>query len=481
MTRWVRARPVIVAGVLVAIAIMTTTASVPATAGAATVARASEAGASGLHLQIAPVGSTAGAGGGGIAVTVDPGASVQRSFVVTNRSAGLRVTVQLAGVDATTRPGGNVEYAASASADGAGSWLTMSDIVTTLEPGANARVTLTIEPPANVAPGNVSAGVVARVENAARVSDNRAVAGTTAVSMPVAINVKGAATALVSIASVRAVKSGGRTSLEITFQNGGATPATMSGTVKVAGAHSQTTPVHAAIAPLTHTIVRVPIAMPSDAPVPVSVATSDARGDDASWSGNVGEDAAEVPASIPAKQTSHTASHAASGSAGIPRAALVVVALVFGAAAIWFALELRRNRARRRAHVVAPRLPSATAQPVATAPGAAVPAELEHMGAVGAQLAALVEAIDRLVGRLGEVAIPMAPAPTPAPRPAAPTPAPPRPDEPITRDPALDPGPMFYAPAASGVPGDEVDPFDWPSQAQLDRFAERRRAAPPDR
>ena len=100
------------------------------------------------------------------------------------------------------------------------------------------------------------------------------------------------------------------------------------------------------------------------------------------------------------------------------------------------------------------------------------------MGAVAAQLAALVEAIDRLVGRLGEVAIPMGPAPTAAT--AAPPPAPPRPDEPITRDPALDPGPMFYAPAASGVPGDEVDPFDWPSQAQLDRFAERRHAAPPD-
>jgi hypothetical protein len=40
--------------------------------------------------------------------------------------------------------------------------------------------------------------------------------------------------------------------------------------------------------------------------------------------------------------------------------------------------------------------------------------------------------------------------------------------------------PLFYAPAASGVPGEEIDPFDWPTPAQVDQFIARRRAMQSD-
>ena len=123
---------------------------------------------------------------------IDPGASAKRAFVVTNRSSSLRVTVRLAAVDATARPGGAVQYAHDASASGPGSWLTLSDVVTTLEPGAHVHVTLTITPPDNATPGAVTAGLVARVDHAARVSDNQPVDAAGEISLPIAINVKGA-------------------------------------------------------------------------------------------------------------------------------------------------------------------------------------------------------------------------------------------------------------------------------------------------
>ena len=479
MNRWVRALPVLVIGALVAITTATATRPVPAVAGAATVARAS--GTSGEELQLTPVGATGAANGDGFAFVVDPGVAAKRSFVITNRSTSRRVTVRLAGVDAQVRAGGNVEYAKSASTDGPATWLSLSDVVTTLEPGAHVQVSLTVTPPANAIPGTVTAGLVAQVDHAASAADNTTVDDRSAVSVPISIKINGAPTALVSIASVHAVNDHGHEYLDITFQNSGATPNTMSGQVRVAGAHPQSTPVHATIASLTHTNLRVPFTMPNGAKtVPVSVSTTDARGDEATWGGNVGFASTAAPVSASPAATHSPAQHASAGSAArgasLPPIPLIVVALLFLGAAVWFALEIRRNRASRRTA-------AGTRPPTRVASAAlAVPADAAQMGAVAAQLGALVEAIDRLVGRLGEVTVPGGGAAAVPVTPAAPVAAPTSPSPAsVAEGPApANPAPMFYAPAANRGPSDEFDPYDWPTQEQLDQFAARRRAAQSD-
>jgi hypothetical protein len=467
MMRWVRAVPVVLISALAVLS--------PATGARA--AASDPAHSSGADLEVTPVGAT-GTTGAGIALEVDPGASVKRSFIVANRSSALRITVRLAGVDATVRAGGVVKYASGASADGPGSWLTLSDVVTTLEPGTNVRVSLTVTPPDNATPGDVTAGLVARVDDAARASDNGAVDAPAEVSLPIAIKVNGAPTALVSVASVTAVKDNGRSYLDITFQNSGATPATMSGQVRVSGTPPRTDPIRVTVPPLTHTNVRVPFALPSGAArAPVSVSTTDAAGNEATWGGEVGF-APAVAASAPSAQsTSHRASSAASSTRGssIPLPAIVVVALVFLAAAVWFVLEIRRNRAGRRAARVRSMQPGVTVPPTPAptrAPAAQLSTEPASMGAVASQLGALVDAIDRLVSRLGEVAVPVAGSSGPASARAREAV-----DEPLPANPA----PMFYAPAASrGAAEEHFDPYDWPTQEQLDQFAARRRAAQSD-
>jgi hypothetical protein len=298
------------------------------------------------------------------------------------------------------------------------------------------------------------------------------------VSLPVAINVKGARTALVSIASVKPLTNGGRDYLSITFQNSGATPAMMVGQVRVAGAHPTADPVRTTVPPLTHTSVRVPFTMPAGGhTVPVSVTTKDASGNDATWGGAIGPEAAVASASVPSAPA--TARHAspAAGAKGssLPSPAVIVAALLFLAAAVWFAFEFKRSRAGRRARVVPPLVQPAVvgAAPVPAvygAPVAAGPVDSAQMGAVASQLAALVASIDRLVVRLGEGTTPVSGA-----RPGPPVRSEP-PSEPVPANPA----PMFFAPAARRGPEAEFDPYDWPTQQQLDDFAARRKAAQSD-
>ena len=149
---------------------------------------------------------------------------------------------------------------------------------------------------------------------------------------------------------------------------------------------------------------------------------------------------------------------------------------MFLGAAVWFALELRRNHRTRRVQrlpVIAPVAATTAVAAPAVAAAAAPLVDGAPTGAVAVQLAALVEAIDRLVTRLGDVAVPIGPAPVPS---QSPSPAPSTRDEPVPANPA----PMFYAPAANRGPGEAFDPYDWPTQEQLDQFAARRRAPQAD-
>ena len=174
MRRRVRALPVMLIGVFAIIATTTGVASAPALTGTGTGADGgapARAGAtktrvataaspaskragnapvvpdqSGM-LRVEPVGAAASSGSSRVSVKLDPGASAQRSFTVTNRSTTLRLTVAIEAVDATARSDGDVNYSSTASIDGPASWVTFSDIVETLEPGASARVTASVAPP----------------------------------------------------------------------------------------------------------------------------------------------------------------------------------------------------------------------------------------------------------------------------------------------------------------------------------------------
>ena len=211
MKRSIRAPAVVVVGVLAAMGAI----GVPARSDAANASLSTH------DLRVTPLGTdNQPSADPGVTASLDPGASATRSFVVTNRTSGLRITVRFGAVDATAAAGGQVRYSSSASASGAASWLTLSDVVATLEPKAALRVTLTIAPPGNVDPGHVLAGVVASVDHSVRLADGNDGPKSDPITLPVAIDVKGAATALVSVAGVNVVKHGDNSSLEITFQNG---------------------------------------------------------------------------------------------------------------------------------------------------------------------------------------------------------------------------------------------------------------------
>ena len=381
----------------------------------------------------------------GFALAADPGGSAKRTFVVTNHSSDLRLGVRLDPVGSpATGTGSNSTGAHSTPA----SWLTLSDVVETLEPGASATVTIAILVPADAIPGDVVAGVRVHVDQAVRVADGSPVPGNPSVSLPVAIKVNGAPTAQVSVVDVRAVQEQGKNLLEIEFRNVGATSMLMSGRVEVGGAHPQTLPVRANAAPLSGTTVRVPwVKPPGSKGVAVSVSAGDARGDQASWNGLVG--AAPSPATAPGRsEAAPVAALASPHRSHTPFSAFVLLALAL--ALTWFLFELTRARRRRRTLAARVTVPTIGATAVGASASGRVPAS-EQIDGVAIQLAALVGAIDRLVERIDASAEPTEPTESSA-----------------------------IAPVPSGAATWVVDPaypYDWPTEEQLDRFLERRRGA----
>jgi hypothetical protein len=472
MRRRLRTFPAIVVG---ALALVSTTAPEPAiAAGPATpgppVAAAKHNAApsntqTGGLLEVTAGDARTSGGAPRVDVTVDPGASTSGSFVVVNRSADLVLTVGFSAVDATALPGGTFRYASSTPPGSPATWLTLSDVVATVQPGARLPVSLTITPPANTAPGTVIAGVVVDVHDAVRAADQSAVHADATVTVPVSITVKGAPTAVVSITDVRVVDTQGRTDLAITFQNGGATPNTMAGRVQARGPRPDTETFSASVPPLRQTTVQVPFAMAANATaVPISVVATDTGGDQATWTGTVG--AADTPTVSSARTKGPSVAPVRRTPTGIgadvlARLGVILIVCVFAAAAVWFGAELRRNRRARRARTRPVLIPAASGTSAVADTAVAVPISAnDPMGAVAAQLGALVDAIDRLVGRLD------VPSPTNA-GPAAPA--------------DTDPGASIVTRAAPRVPAPSADdPYDWPTEAQLDAFAARQRAAQGD-
>ena len=199
---------------------------------------------------------------------------------------------------------------------------------------------------------------------------------------------------LVSIARVTAVKDDGHEYLEITFQNSGATANTMVGQVSVLGAHPRSESVKAVVAPLTHTNVRVPFAMPRRREDGAGVGGDTrrrrrpgvverrgrfhVRGVGFGRAGPVASRRARAAASAPVPHAS---------SIPWPAPVLVLVALL--AAAIWLVAEVRRSRRRRvamilasaQSGVVAPAVPAMYApDPVWSAARRCVDIEARHVG-----------------------------------------------------------------------------------------------------
>ena len=278
---------------------------------------------------------------------------------------------------------------------------------------------------------------------------------------------------------------GGRDYLDITFQNSGATPATMSGQVRVAGAHPTTDPVRTTVPPLTHTKVRVPFVMPSGDAHRAGVGVDEGRERKRSdvgrrhrfrGCGRVGVGAAHAGDRAPRVVRRRSAK-----GSSFPSPVLIVVALLFLAAAVWFALEFKRSRGavggacrgrrpgrrgccagrrgragRSRRRGRARRTPGswarspsqlARARRVDRSSGRAA----RRRGRPGRGRARYAATGARADGR----------ARTPRTAPA-------------------NPAPMFFAPAAQRGPEAEFDPYDWPTQQQLDDFAARRSAAQSD-
>jgi hypothetical protein len=436
----------------------------------------------------------------GFAMSLAPGGSATRTVVLTNRSADLRLTVRLEPVDASALGAAAPRVATRASAPNPdpASWLTLSDVVETLEPRANATVSIKVLVPANAIPGDSVAGLRVRVDRALRVSDSSAVPGNPSVSLPITVGVKGAATAQVSITSVRAVEVQGKDYLEIHFQNVGATPMVMRGRAIVRGEHPHTYALHARVAPLASTVVRFPWVKASvSAGAAVVVSTDDARGDQATWNGTVGATTPSTAPNTPSApaQVSTVATAPAASIIGLsPSLFFLLVAVAL--AVLWLAYEVLRARARGRARRRLLAGAAAAAAPVAARVATpnlpvTVVASDEQMRAVVSQLAALVEAIDRLAGRLDGVPVASSPPLLPTRVPAAvvvpvAVPAPPAPV--VT----VEPSPMPVAAAVEGAPTDAAEavdddvaagesyPYDWPTEAELDRFVERRRAAGTD-
>jgi hypothetical protein len=478
MTRSIGARLAITISVLTIVA-------APATASASAARVSGATGATGAGvppgaLAISVAGSSAGARA--IDVAIDPGSSATRRIVVVNRSTDLRLTTRLGPVAVGPPESSTGEQA---------SWVTLSDVVETLEPGASASVTARILVPANAVPGAIVVNLVARVERAVHVSDGSPVSGTPSASVPVRMTVKGAPTAQVSIVGVQSVSEKGQDYLAIEFQNVGATAIAMHGRARVATSPPETYAVDARVAPLTSTVTRVAWVKPAGSKgITVSVDTDNARGDQAAWSGTVGTTS---PTTVAAPQPGAVAANASASRPVDERDPFLLGLLAAVALAVlWFAYEmvraLVRGRKRRRllklVGLIATRR---EAEPV-NAP-VPVAANADQIGAVAAQIGALVGAIENLTARLDAVSalpsaapepVPGAPLLTAVPALGTPIPAPPPPPSAM---PARSPGPAPKIVAAAAeiasALGDDY-PYDWPTPEQLDRFVSRKRAVGDD-
>ncbi len=232
MNRRVTALLLGVAGVI--LASVTAAAAVPGSRSASASATRKSATATvpndAVTLAPAP-GASAGALGQGLALTLDPGGSSRQDVVVGNTTTDLRLTVRLDAVDARAGDKGAVTFAKTGAGDGPASWLTLSDRVVVVEPGATAPVRVSIAVPSEASAGKALAGVRATVEDAVSTAGGDPPSGRPSTALLVTTTVNGEPNAQVSVVAVKPSKSG--TTLEIELRNNGESPAHVAGRVRV--------------------------------------------------------------------------------------------------------------------------------------------------------------------------------------------------------------------------------------------------------
>lgn len=178
-----------------------------------------------------------------------PGDEASGSVQITNPGTE-PVTVELAEVDAETAQRGGSAYADSAATPIAiATWLRLNQSQVTIEPGDEASVAFTIQPPGDTAPGQYLAGIVAYV---AASPDGTPLAGEagqagasiimqTRYAIAVQVDVPGEWTPELSITGASAMEQPSGTQLGITMTNTGDTFIKPKG--KVTLSNSEATPI----------------------------------------------------------------------------------------------------------------------------------------------------------------------------------------------------------------------------------------------
>jgi hypothetical protein len=333
------------------------------------------------------------AGGPGLAVTLDAGASEQHDLVISNRTSNLRLSVKLSATDATGGAGA-----------GTSAWIAFGADVVQLDPHSSRTVPVTLSIPHDTQPGQALAHVTARVESATLASDGSPRTVTSHKTLPVSMTVNGAPTAQIAIADVHRVDKDSTHQIGIVMRNFGDQGARVTGQVVVAGDHPQTHGFSAELAPRRDTTLLVPWDAPSkDVATDISITVDYGGGDTALWSSRLGGPPATVDTEpqatateTPTSAATNTATATTSGNttsigpakapwwkkAAIP--GIVIAAIVF--AALWFVFELRSSRRRRETMPMQP-------------PFFVVPGGGDASVELAKQLVALTEVIVRLVTR----------------------------------------------------------------------------------
>jgi hypothetical protein len=318
--------------------------------------------------------------------------------------------VRVEPVDAS-RTNTGARFAAGASANGTGSWVTASIGQLVLEPGATTNVPLTIAVPDDAAAGDRAvAGVHVFVTRADPVAGGApAVDHLPARYVPVDVTVTGRPAAQLTITRVQAQQQGSRTFLAVTIRNAGAIAANAVGAAQGSGSTLRRA-INVTVE--AHKERKVLVDWPevdSASGANVDIELDYGGGDTASWIGNVAPPAernVSAPGTGGAPTTSDDRAQPRSGGTGdLLRNALtlLVVALLLGAGG-WLSVEVVRGRNRP---------PQRIPVDVASLPPLHVtmdPAHTEVLNALVTQVGALGAVIERLGDRVGvPVAVPPGP------------------------------------------------------------------------
>ncbi len=360
-------------------------------------------------LTAAPApGSSVDGASSGFALAIEPGQSAEQTLNVTNGTTDRRLAIRVVSVDGM-RGNDGVTYADSATAQGSGTFVAPTVGVVVVEPGASIAVPFTVEVPRDVAAGDAFvAGVRVFAESATDLAGAPvAFDDVPTLTVPVAIAVPGAPTPLLAVTKVVAAEKDGATHLAVTVRNSGSIVTDAEGTVKAPGGELERE-LRVRVEPreeVTTLVEWQTIDVVRGADVAVELVYGD--GDIATWVGVVAanpEPNATGP--VPEATTASTATPTATGTTAGPGRGnlagtilgLLILALMI-AAAVWFLLELFRNR----------RPISVPIDPAAfpTLQVMMDPRHTDVLGALVTQVGALGGAIEHLADKIGvTVAIP---------------------------------------------------------------------------